>query len=228
MQTWRTAPPSLWKTCESPEDTCTPTGTCTQRALEQSNNRSVTLLPVGAVSIYSSNRSCSNRWLPTCTRTTTTCGSFTSPVTMRVSSTVYLHVSNKWSHVSKTKCSSLVCLPLSPVWDAWLGSSRWHHSTGTQRVSIQRAYIAFLLGALWHRLFMMFFSVLELNSHTFNMQCTPRDPIITFNVCPGRVVIFTVTSTRPQWPRSTSRSPAMAWWVSSLSWLRCLFYTWMD
>lgn len=106
---------------------------------------------------YSSNWTCSNRWLPTCTRTTTTCGSSTSPVTIRVSSAVHLHVSNKWSNVSETKCSSFVCLLLSSVWDAWLGSSRWHHSTGTQRVSIPSVCTAFKLEALWHGLFAMFF-----------------------------------------------------------------------
>lgn len=89
-----------------------------------------------------------NRWLPTSTKTTTTCGSSASPLAMRVSSTVYLHVSNKWSNVSETKCSSFVCVLLRPVWDAWLGSSRWHHSTGTQRVSVQSVCIAFILEAL--------------------------------------------------------------------------------
>lgn len=165
MQTWRTAPPSQWKTYVSPEVTCTPTGTCTPRASEQSSNRSVTLLPLGAVYVYSPNQSCSYRWLPTCTRTTTTIGSFTSPVTMRVSSALDQLVPNKWSNVSETKCSSLVCLLLSPVRDAWLGSSRWHHSTGTQRVSIQSVCKAFLLEALWHRLFIMLF--LSEKSHIF-------------------------------------------------------------
>lgn len=94
---------------------------------QQVRSSCITLLPFGIVSIHSSNQTCSNRWPPTCTRTTTTCGSFTSPVTMRVSSALYLHVSNKWSNVSETKRSAFVCLLLSPVWDAWLGSSWWHH-----------------------------------------------------------------------------------------------------
>lgn len=72
-----------------------------------------------------------NRWPRTSTRTTTTCGSFTSPVPMEVSPTVYLHVSNKWSNVSETKqfpfCLSLLKPSLGCLtWFVMVTSFDWN------------------------------------------------------------------------------------------------------
>lgn len=56
----------------------------------------------------------SNRWLPISTRTTTTCGSFTSQMTMKVSCIIYLHFQTKWSHVPESNCSSLLFVSIKP------------------------------------------------------------------------------------------------------------------